>query len=453
MAEKLLVANRGEIAVRVIRACKELSIPTVAVYSTADVDTMAVKLADEAICIGEARSNKSYLNINNVISAALATGATLIHPGYGFLSENEQFAEIVASCGLTFVGPSANAIRQIGDKASAKAIAKKAGVPIIQGSEGIVENLEEGLTIAKSIGFPVMIKATSGGGGRGISIIRSEKEFRDVFDRTSMEAEASFGDKNLYVEKYIENPRHIEIQILCDRFGSCVYLGERDCSLQRRNQKMIEEGPSPVVNDRLRKKMGDAAVKLAKAVGYVNAGTIEFLVDKNLNFYFIEMNTRIQVEHPVTEFITGIDLVKEQIKIALGKKLPFTQRQIKLTGHAIECRINAEDVKANFRPAPGKITQLIMPGGIGVRIDTHIYPGYEVPSFYDSMIAKLIVYAPTRKEAIRKMIVALEQFMVDGITTNIEFHYSLLHTQEFVSGNVDTGFVGRFLERIKNLNE
>jgi acetyl-CoA carboxylase biotin carboxylase subunit len=453
MAEKLLVANRGEIAVRVIRACKELSIPTVAVYSTADVDTMAVKLADEAICIGEARSNKSYLNINNVISAALASGATLIHPGYGFLSENEQFAEIVGSCGLKFVGPSANAIRQIGDKASAKAIAKKAGVPIIQGSEGIVENLEEGLKIAKTIGFPVMIKATSGGGGRGISIIRSEKEFRDVFDRTSMEAEASFGDKNLYVEKYIENPRHIEIQILCDSFGSCVYLGERDCSLQRRNQKMIEEGPSPVVNNRLRKKMGDAAVKLAKAVGYVNAGTIEFLVDKNLNFYFIEMNTRIQVEHPVTEFITGVDLVKEQIKIALGKKLPFTQRQIKLTGHAIECRINAEDVKANFRPAPGKITQLIMPGGIGVRIDTHIYPGYEVPPFYDSMIAKLIVHAPTRKEAIRKMIVALEQFMVDGITTNIEFHYSLLHTQEFVSGNVDTGFVGRFLERIKNLNE
>ena len=453
MAEKLLVANRGEIAVRVLRACKELSIPSVAVYSTADFDTMAVKLADEAICIGEARSNKSYLNINNVISAALASGATLIHPGYGFLSENEQFAEIVASCGLKFVGPSANAIRQIGDKASAKVIAKKAGVPIIQGSEGIVENLEEGLAIAKTIGFPVMIKATSGGGGRGISIIRSEKEFRDVFDRTSMEAEASFGDKNLYVEKYIENPRHIEIQILCDSFGSCVYLGERDCSLQRRNQKMIEEGPSPVVDSRLRKKMGDAAVKLAKAVGYVNAGTIEFLVDKNLNFYFIEMNTRIQVEHPVTEFITGIDLVKEQIKIALGKKLPFTQRDIKLTGHAIECRINAEDVKANFRPAPGKITQLIMPGGIGVRIDTHIYPGYEVPPFYDSMIAKLIVHAPTRKEAIRKMIVALEQFMVDGITTNIEFHYSLLHTQEFVSGNVDTGFVGRFLERIKNLNE
>jgi acetyl-CoA carboxylase, biotin carboxylase subunit len=453
MAEKLLVANRGEIAVRVIRACKELSIPTVAVYSTADFDTMAVKLADEAICIGEARSNKSYLNINNVISAALATGATMIHPGYGFLSENEQFAEIVSSCGLKFVGPSANAIRQIGDKASAKVIAKKAGVPIIQGSEGIVENLEEGLKIAKSIGFPVMIKATSGGGGRGISIIRSEKEFREVFDRTSMEAEASFGDKNLYVEKYIENPRHIEIQILCDSFGSCVYLGERDCSLQRRNQKMIEEGPSPVVDSRLRKKMGDAAVKLAKAVGYVNAGTIEFLVDKNLNYYFIEMNTRIQVEHPVTEFITGIDLVKEQIKIALGKKLPFTQRQIKLEGHAIECRINAEDVKANFRPAPGKITQLIMPGGIGVRIDTHIYPGYEVPPFYDSMIAKLIVHAPTRKEAIRKMIVALEQFMVDGITTNIEFHYSLLHTQEFVSGNVDTGFVGRFLERIKDLHE
>ncbi len=453
MAEKLLVANRGEIAVRVIRACKELSIPTVAVYSTADRDTMAVKLADESICIGEARSKNSYLNINNVISAAVATGATLIHPGYGFLSENEQFAEIVASCGLKFVGPSANAIRQIGDKASAKVIARKAGVPIIEGSEGIVENLEEGLNVAKKVGFPVMIKATSGGGGRGISIIRSEKEFRDVFDRTSMEAEASFGDKNLYVEKYIENPRHIEIQILCDSFGSCVYLGERDCSLQRRNQKMVEEGPSPVIDSRMRKKMGEAAVKLAKAVGYVNAGTIEFLVDKNLNYYFIEMNTRIQVEHPVTEFITGIDLVKEQIKIALGKKLPFTQRQIKITGHAIECRINAEDVKANFRPAPGKITQLIMPGGIGVRIDTHIYPGYEVPPFYDSMIAKLIVHAPTRKEAIRKMLVALEQFMVDGITTNIEFHYSLLHTQEFISGNVDTGFVARFLERIKDMHE
>lgn len=453
MAEKLLVANRGEIAVRVIRACKELSIATVAVYSTADRDTMAVKLADESICIGEARSKNSYLNINNVISAAVATGATLIHPGYGFLSENEQFAEIVASCGLKFVGPSANAIRQIGDKASAKVIARKAGVPVIEGSEGIVENLEEGLTVAKKVGFPVMIKATSGGGGRGISIIRSEKEFRDVFDRTSMEAEASFGDKNLYVEKYIENPRHIEIQILCDSHGSCVYLGERDCSLQRRNQKMVEEGPSPVVDARLRKKMGEAAVKLAKAVGYVNAGTIEFLVDKNLNYYFIEMNTRIQVEHPVTEFITGIDLVKEQIKIALGKKLPFTQRQIKITGHAIECRINAEDVKANFRPAPGKITQLIMPGGIGVRIDSHIYPGYEVPPFYDSMIAKLIVHAPTRKEAIRKMLVALEQFMVDGITTNIEFHYSILHTQEFISGNVDTGFVARFLERIKDMHE
>jgi acetyl-CoA carboxylase, biotin carboxylase subunit len=453
MAEKLLVANRGEIAVRVLRACKELSIPTVAVYSTADKDSLAVKLADEAICIGEARSIKSYLNINNVISAAVASGATLVHPGYGFLSENEQFAEIVTSCGLKFVGPSANAIRQIGDKASAKAIARKAGVPVVEGSEGIVENLEEGLKVAKRIGFPVMIKATSGGGGRGISIIRSEKEFRDVFDRTSLEAEASFGDKNLYVEKYIENPRHIEIQILCDGHGSCVYLGERDCSLQRRNQKMVEEGPSPVVDKRLRKKMGDAAVKLAKAVGYVNAGTIEFLVDKNLNFYFIEMNTRIQVEHPVTEMITGIDLVKEQIKIALGKKLPFAQRHIKLNGHAIECRINAEDVKANFRPAPGKITQLILPGGNGVRLDTHIYPGYEVPPYYDSMIAKLIVHAPTRKEAIRKMIVALEQFMIDGITTNIEFHYSLFHTQEFVSGNVDTGFVGRFLERIKDLHE
>jgi acetyl-CoA carboxylase biotin carboxylase subunit len=449
MAEKLLVANRGEIAVRIIRACKELSIPTVAVYSTADQDSLHTKLADEAVCIGEPRSNKSYLNMNNIISAAIATGATLIHPGYGFLSENEQFAEIVAGCGIKFVGPNAQSIRSIGDKASAKSIAKKAGVPVIEGSEGIVQNLEEGLKISKKIGFPVMIKATSGGGGRGISIIRNEKEFRDVFDRTSMEAEASFGDKNLYVEKFIENPRHIEIQILCDSKSNCVYLGERDCSLQRRNQKLIEEGPSPVVNRFLRKKMGDAAVKLAKAVGYINAGTIEFLVDKKLNFYFIEMNTRIQVEHPVTEFITGIDLVKEQIKIALGKSLPFSQRQIKITGHAIECRINAEDVKENFRPSPGKITQLILPGGIGVRIDTHIYPGYEVPPFYDSMLAKLIVHAPTRKEAIRKMIMALEQFMIDGVTTNLEFHYSLLHTQEFISGDVDTGFIGRFIERLK----
>ena len=453
MAEKLLIANRGEIALRVIRACKELSIPTVAVYSTADESSMHVKMADEAICIGEPRSNKSYLNINNVLSAAVATGATMIHPGYGFLSENEQFAEIVASCGIKFVGPSAESISKIGDKASAKAIARKAGVPVVEGSEGIVDGLEDGLKIAKKIGFPVMIKATSGGGGRGISIIRSEKEFREVFDRTSMEAEASFGDKNLYVEKYIENPRHIEVQILCDSQGSCIYLGERDCSLQRRNQKIIEEGPSPVVNKALRKKMGEAAVKLAKAVHYVNAGTIEFLVDKNLNFYFIEMNTRIQVEHPVTEMITGVDLVKEQIRIALGKPLSLTQRQVTLEGHAIECRINAEDVNANFRPSPGKITQLIVPGGNGVRIDTHIYPGYEVPPYYDSMLAKLIVHAPTRKEAIRKMLVALEQFMVDGITTNIEFHYSLLHTQEFISGDVDTGFIGRFLEKLKDLHE
>jgi acetyl-CoA carboxylase biotin carboxylase subunit len=453
MAEKLLIANRGEIALRVIRACKELSIPTVAVYSTADESSMHVKMADESVCIGEPRSNKSYLNINNVLSAAVATGATMIHPGYGFLSENEQFAEIVASCGIKFVGPSADAISKIGDKASAKAIARKAGVPVVEGSEGIVEGLEDGLKIAKKIGFPVMIKATSGGGGRGISIIRSEKEFREVFDRTSMEAEASFGDKNLYVEKYIENPRHIEVQILCDSQGSCIYLGERDCSLQRRNQKIVEEGPSPVVNKALRKKMGEAAVKLAKAVHYVNAGTIEFLVDKNLNFYFIEMNTRIQVEHPVTEMITGVDLVKEQIRIALGKPLSLTQRQVVLEGHAIECRINAEDVNANFRPSPGKITQLILPGGNGVRIDTHIYPGYDVPPYYDSMLAKLIVHAPTRKEAIRKMLVALEQFMVDGITTNIEFHYSLLHTQEFISGDVDTGFIGRFLEKLKDLHE
>lgn len=448
MQPKLLIANRGEIAVRIIRACKELGIPTVAIYSLADKDSLHVNLADESICVGGNRSNESYLNINNVVSAAIATGATMIHPGYGFLSENAQFAEIVEKCNLVFVGPSPQAIRSVGDKASAKAIAKLSGVPVVEGSEGIIESVEDGIRIAQKIGYPVMLKATSGGGGRGISIIRSTDEFKAIFEKTSMEAESSFGDKNLYMERYIESPRHVEVQIMGDKFGNVVHLGERDCSLQRRNQKLVEESPSPIMTERLRTKMGQAAIKMAKAVKYSSAGTIEFLVDQAGNFYFIEMNTRIQVEHPVTEAVTGFDLVKEQIRIALDKPLSFKQTDVEIKGHAIECRINAEDPSHGFRPTPGTIAQLVVPGGIGVRLDTHIYPNYVIPPYYDSLLAKLIVYAPTRKEAIRKMRMALEQFIIDGVTNNIEFQYLLMHTPEFVKGEVDTGFIARFQERL-----
>lgn len=448
MQPKLLIANRGEIAVRIIRACKELGIPTVAIYSLADKDSLHVNLADESICVGGNRSNESYLNINNVVSAAIATGATMIHPGYGFLSENAQFAEIVEKCNLTFVGPTPQAIRSVGDKASAKAIAKLSGVPVVEGSEGIIESIEDGLRVAQKIGYPVMLKATSGGGGRGISIIRSADDFKAIFEKTSMEAESSFGDKNLYMERYIESPRHVEVQIMGDKFGNVVHLGERDCSLQRRNQKLVEESPSPIMTERLRTKMGQAAIKMAKAVKYSSAGTIEFLVDQTGNFYFIEMNTRIQVEHPVTEAVTGFDLVKEQIRIALDKPLSFKQTDVEIKGHAIECRINAEDPSHGFRPTPGTIAQVVFPGGIGVRLDTHIYPNYVIPPYYDSLLAKLIVYAPTRKEAIRKMRMALEQFIIDGVTNNIEFQYLLMHTPEFVKGEVDTGFIARFQERL-----
>lgn len=448
MQNKLLIANRGEIAVRIIRACKELGIPTVAIYSLADKESLHVNLADEAICVGGNRSNESYLNINNVISAAVSTGCTMIHPGYGFLSENAQFAEIVEQCGLIFVGPSHQAIRSVGDKASAKAIAKQSGVPVIEGSEGIVESAEDGLRIAQKIGFPIMLKATSGGGGRGISIIRKAEDFKAIYDKTSLEAETSFGDRDLYIERYIESPRHVEVQIMGDKHGNVVHLGERDCSLQRRNQKLVEESPSPIMTEKLRAKMGAAAVKMAKAVKYSNAGTIEFLVDQEGNFYFIEMNTRIQVEHPVTEYVTNLDLVKEQIRVALDKPLGFKQADINIHGHAIECRINAEDPSNGFRPTPGKIAQVVFPGGIGIRLDTHIYPNYSVPPYYDSLLAKLIVHAPTRKEAIRKMRMALEQFVIDGIITNIEFQYLLMHTPEFVKGEVDTGFIARFQERL-----
>lgn len=444
MKNKILVANRGEIAIRIIRAAKELGIETVAVYSEADATSLHVKLADEAICIGEARSKDSYLNMNRVLSAAISTGCNAIHPGYGFLSENSEFVEMVESCQIQFIGPTSKTIQMIGDKAEARRIAKEHGVPIVEGSDGVIENAHEGLKIAKKIGYPVMIKASSGGGGRGISIVRSDEEFLSAFERTSMEAETSFGDKSLYIEKFIESPRHIEIQIIADHHGNMVHLFERDCSMQRRNQKMIEEAPSPVLNELLRRKIGQTALKLAKAINYRNAGTLEFLVDSKGNFYFIEMNTRIQVEHPVTEQITGVDLVKEQIKIAYGKELSFKQRDLKINGHAIECRINAEHAMKGFVPAPGKIQNILFPGGIGIRIDTHIYPGYEVPPFYDSMIAKLIVHAPTRREAIKKMRVALEQFVVEGIHTNIEYQYLIMHNPDFIKGIYDTGFIARF---------
>ncbi|PKK90903.1 MAG: acetyl-CoA carboxylase biotin carboxylase subunit, partial [Tenericutes bacterium HGW-Tenericutes-7] len=386
----------------------------------------------------------SYLHMNRVLSAAISTGCNAIHPGYGFLSENSEFVEMVESCQIQFIGPTSKTIQMIGDKAEARRIAKEHGVPIVEGSDGVIENAQEGLKIAKKIGYPVMIKASSGGGGRGISIVRSDEEFLSAFERTSMEAETSFGDKSLYIEKFIESPRHIEIQIIADHHGNMVHLFERDCSMQRRNQKMIEEAPSPVLNEMLRRKIGQTALRLAKAINYRNAGTLEFLVDSKGNFYFIEMNTRIQVEHPITEQITGVDLVKEQIKIAYGKELSFKQRDLKINGHAIECRINAEHAMKGFIPAPGKIQNILFPGGIGVRIDTHIYPGYEVPPFYDSMIAKLIVHAPTRREAIKKMRVALEQFVVEGIHTNIEYQYLIMHNPDFIKGQYDTGFIARF---------
>lgn len=443
MKSKILIANRGEIAVRIIRACKELGIPCVAVYSTADKDSLHVKLADEAVCIGGNSSKESYLNVHHVLSAAIATGCNAIHPGYGFLAENAAFVDMVEECGITFIGPSASSIKLIGDKASARQIAIKSGVPVVEGSDGVIQDVKEGLKVAKKIGYPVMIKASSGGGGRGITIVRSDDEFALAFERTQLEAASSFGDDSLYVEKFIDAPRHIEIQIMADTLGNIVHLYERDCSIQRRNQKIIEEAPSVAVNDMLRRRIGAAAVKLAKAIQYVNAGTVEFLVDPKGNFYFIEMNTRIQVEHPVTEMITGIDIVKEQIKIAFGKELSFKQRDVRINGHAIESRINAEDPLRNFAPSPGKIHNILFPGGLGVRIDTHIYNGYEVPPFYDSLLAKLIVHAPTRKEAIRKMRVALEQFAIEGITSNVEYQYVIMHSPDFIKGNIDTGFIAR----------
>jgi len=446
---KVLIANRGEIAVRIIRACHEMGLTTVAVYSTADKDALHVRLADEAVCIGGAPARESYLNINNVIAAAIATGATMIHPGYGFLSENAQFAEIVERCNIAFVGPSAATMRTMGDKATAKKKARAARVPVLLGSDGTIASLDEGLRVAKQVGFPVMLKAANGGGGRGISIIRSATEFKPIYERTSLEAETNFGNGSLYVEKYIEAPRHIEAQILADKHGNVLFLGERDCSLQRRNQKMIEETPSPLVDVGLRIRMGQAAIRLAKAIKYVNAGTIEFLIDEKGNFYFIEMNSRLQVEHPVTECVTGIDIVKEQIRIAMNQPLALKQNQVKTSGHAIECRVNAEDTDNNFMPMPGKIERLMIPGGPGIRVDTHIYAGYAVPPYYDSLLAKVIAYAPTRREAIDKMRVALRHFVVEGIKTNIDILAYVMENETFIDGRFDTGFITRLLESAK----
>jgi acetyl-CoA carboxylase biotin carboxylase subunit len=449
MQNKVLIANRGEIALRIIRACKEIGIPCVAVYSKADHDSLHVKFADEAICVGENYSKDSYLNINRIISAALSTGCNAIHPGYGFLSENARFASIVEKCNIKFIGPSSEVIAKIGNKSMARKIAREAGIPVVEGSEGVVHTAKEGSQIAHRIGYPVLIKADSGGGGKGIRIVRDEKEFITLFEQTRFEAEANFGDPNVYIEKFIENPRHIEIQILADAFGNVIHLGERDCSVQRRNQKMIEESPSPFVDEKLRKKMGDASVHLAKTIGYENAGTMEYIVDKLGNFYFIEMNTRIQVEHPVTEMVTGIDIVREQINIAYNNEMSMKQEDIQIKGHAIECRINAEDTAHKFRPSPGLIQNIVFPGGNGVRLDSHIYNGYFVPPYYDSMVAKLIVHANTRREAIRKMRCALETFIIDGISTNIEYQYLIMHNPDFVKGTYNTGFIKKFTTLIE----
>ena len=449
MIKKVLIANRGEIAVRIIRACREMGIETVAVYSEADREALHTQLADEAICIGPAPSSQSYLSMENIISATIVSGADAIHPGFGFLSENSRFAELCEQCNITFIGPPSRVIASLGNKQAAKNTMAAAGVPVIPGSKKAVYSVEEGMAEAEEIGYPVIIKAALGGGGKGMRTADCAAEFAESFRTAQKEAQMAFGYNTMYIEHFVRNPRHIEFQILADKKGNVVHLGERDCSVQRNHQKMIEESPCEAISDKLRKKMGEAAVKAAKACGYVNAGTIEFLLERDGSFYFMEMNTRIQVEHPVTEWVTGVDLVKEQIRIASGLPLSFKQKDIHITGHAIECRINAENPSKGFRPSPGTITDMYFPGGKGIRIDSAVYSGYTVQPYYDSMIAKLIVWAKNREEAIRKMQTALGEIIIEGIDTNVDYQYEILNNPDFLKGNTDVGFIERMEGRGK----
>lgn len=446
---KILIANRGEIALRILRTCEEMGIATVAVHSTIDRHALHVQLADEAVCIGDSPSSKSYLNIPNIIAAALTRNATAIHPGYGFLAENARFAEICADHQISFIGPTPDAIRAMGDKSTAKETMIRAGVPTVPGSEGLLMSDREAHAIAQRIGLPVMIKATAGGGGRGMRLVREECDLTKLFLAAQGEAEAAFGNPGVYLEKFVERPRHIEFQILADSYGNVIHLGERDCSIQRRHQKLLEEAPSPALTPELREKMGMAAVMAAKSINYVGAGTVEFLLDASGAFYFMEMNTRIQVEHPVTEMITGLDLIAEQIRIAQGERLQLTQDQVILKGHAIECRINAEDPDHNFRPQPGRISGYLPPGGPGVRMDSHVYTDYEIPPYYDSLIGKLIVWAPNREAAIRRMKRALRECAVTGVPTTIGFHQKILETPAFLKGEVYTNFVEQMMNASK----
>ncbi|ASB88500.1 acetyl-CoA carboxylase biotin carboxylase subunit [Bacillus sonorensis] len=442
MIKKLLIANRGEIAVRIIRACKEMGIETVAVYSEADKEALHVQMADEAFCIGPKLSKDSYLNITNIVTVAKMTGADAIHPGYGFLAENADFAELCEEVNVTFVGPTAAAISKMGTKDVARETMQQAGVPIVPGSKGIIENIEDAVSLARDIGYPVIIKATAGGGGKGIRIARTEEELINGIKITQQEAATAFGNPGVYIEKYIEDFRHVEIQVLADTHGNTIHLGERDCSIQRRLQKLLEETPSPALDEGVREKMGQAAVKAAEAVQYTGAGTVEFIYDyREQKFYFMEMNTRIQVEHPVTEMVTGVDLIKEQIKVASGEKLSLSQEDVTFTGWAIECRINAENPEKNFMPSPGKIEMYLPPGGLGVRVDSAVYSGYSIPPYYDSMIAKVITYGKTREEAVSRMKRALSEFVIEGIHTTIPFHLKLLDHETFVSGEFNTKFL------------
>lgn len=449
MFKKILIANRGEIAVRIIRACREMGILTVAVCSEADKEALHAQLADETICIGPAAAKDSYLNMESIISATLVSGAEAIHPGFGFLSENSKFVRMCNQCNIIFIGPSADTMDRMGNKSEARNTMMKAGVPVVPGTKEPIYDGMVGIELAKEIGYPIMIKASAGGGGKGMRVAESEEEFLEKFETAQREAVNGFGDNTMYLERYVKNPRHVEIQVLADKKGNTIYLGERDCSIQRRHQKMIEEAPSIAIDETLRKKMGEAAVKAAKATGYYSAGTIEFLLDQNNEFYFMEMNTRIQVEHPVTEMITGVDLIKEQIKIAAGETLALRQEDVRISGHAIECRINAEDPDKNFMPCPGTVNYIHFPGGKGIRVDSALYAGCTIPPYYDSMVAKLIVHDETRELAIKKMRSALGELIVQGVKTNLDYQYEIFNDEEYVKGNVDTGFIERFQERLQ----